>query len=113
MTTAILEKTFTPAQIAHRKACAYLKGILCGYADARGHKYHTTKELTADFAAGFKEGQGTWADKDAITGTHILHNRLRNRPPHAGGTGYTAWARGNLNMYLGDLAEELEGLLNG
>ena len=40
MTTAT-ETTieFTQAQIAHRKACAFLKGILCGYADKKGYKY--------------------------------------------------------------------------
>jgi len=81
MTTATVE--FTPAQVAHRKACAFLKGILCGYADKKGRKYHSDREMmTTDFVAGFKKGQENWTDADDITATHILHNRLRNRPPH-------------------------------
>jgi len=113
MTTATIELTKT--QVAHREACAYLKGILCGYADRKGRPYHSKREpfeWSPAFTAGFNEGRDSWASADAITGTHIIHNRLRNRPPHAGGHGYTAWARGNLNMYLGDLAGELEGFLD-
>ena len=99
MTTAIIE--FTPAQIAHRNACAFLKGILCGYAEYRGHKYHTTKERTLAFDAGFKIGLNRLnceclISADDITAIHIIHNRLRHNRPHisaeydARNTGWTA-----------------------
>ena len=114
MTTAI---ELTNAQIAHREACAYFKGILCGYADRKGHKYRSNRERenwSPAFEAGFKEGSDSWTDRDCITGTHILHNRLRNRPPHTEGNCNLSWTRGKLNMFLlGDLSKELEEVLNG
>jgi len=119
MTTAIETTTeLTQAQIAHRKACAYLKGILCGYADARGYKYRGNTDLTPDFAAGFKRGSTGWISGDDITATHILHNRLRNRPPHTGSKEKDAeystyWPERQLKEWLGaELMAELE-VLNG
>ncbi len=119
MTTATETITeFTQAQIAHRKACAFLKGILCGYADKEGYKYNATTHLTPDFAAGFKCGSDGWIGERNITATHILHNRLRNRPPHTGSQETDAkygiaWPERQLKKYLGvELAAELE-VLNG
>lgn len=113
MTTAI---TLTKSETAHREACAYLKGILCGYADKRGHKYHSKREpdqWSPAFAAGFNEGQDVWTNRECITGTHKVHNRLRNRPIHTEAPGNVAWAMGRIKGHLGDLGDELEGLLNG
>jgi hypothetical protein len=119
MTTATESITeYTQAQIAHRRACAFLKGLLCGHADKCGHKYETTKERTPEFDAGFKAGQDGWASREAITTTHILHNRLRHRPPHTGtvegDAGYChPWPKRQLKDYLGaELMAELE-VLNG
>jgi hypothetical protein len=118
MTTTIEHTTeYTQAQIAHRKACAYLKGLLCGNADKKGHKYATTKDRTPEFDAGFKAAEG-WINSDTITATHVFHNRLRNRPPHTGSEDgdarYSAnWAIGQLKDCLGaELMAELE-VLNG
>ena len=114
MTTATVE--FTKAQIAHREVCAYLKGILCGYADRKGHPYTPKldpEEWTISFYDGFAEGKGKWTDKECITGTHKVHNLLRHRPPHTAAPGNVAWAMSKAKGYLGDLGDELEGLLNG
>jgi len=83
MTTAI-ETTveFTQAQIAHRKACAFLKGILCGYAEYKGYSYQTTKTRTPEFDKGFGIGCEERLGADAITAIHIIHNRLRHNRPH-------------------------------
>jgi hypothetical protein len=83
MTTAI-ETTveFTQAQIAHRKACAFLKGILCGHAEQSGHPYHTTKKRTPEFDKGFEIGCEERLGADAVTAIHIIHNRLRHNRPH-------------------------------
>lgn len=114
MTTAIENITeYTQAQIAHRKACAYLKGLICGYADKAGHKYHTTKERTPEFDKGFKAASDGWLGADAITEAHILHNRLRHNRPHISreydDRASCAGARARLKKCLGaDLAAELE-----
>ena len=82
MTTATAE--FTKSQIAHRETCAFLKGILCGYADRCGHTYHSERERedwTPAFEAGFKMGRDVYYPED-ITGIHIAHNQLRHRRPH-------------------------------
>jgi len=116
MTTATQITELTQAQIAFRKACAFLKGILCGYADSRGHKYHskrTEEEWSPSFKAGFKTGQGSWTSRGCITGTHKVHNRLRRRPSHTEAPGNVAWAMAELKGHLGDLGDEVEGLLNG
>lgn len=117
MTTATATiPEFTQAQIAHREACAFLKGILCGYADEKGHKYTSNRDpedWSLAFKAGFKLGGDAWTHSECITGTHKVHNRLRNRPPHTEAPGNVAWAMGKLKGFLGDLGDELEGLLNG
>lgn len=116
MTTAIESTTeFTQAQIAHCETCAFFKGILCGYADKKGYTYtsnRTPDQWSPAFAAGFEIGQGTWTDAECITGTHKVHNRLRHRPPHTEAPGNVAWAMAKAKGYLGDLGDELEGLLN-
>jgi hypothetical protein len=116
MTEAIESTTeYTRAQVAHRKSCAFLKGILCGYADLKGHKYESTKELTEDFRAGFElVGKDRWMNASCVTEAHIFHNRLRHRRPHiseeADGRWMCGWPKKHLADYLGDLAEELEAL---
>ena len=115
MTTAIVSTTeYTRAQIAHRKACAFLKGTLCGYAERKGHKYTSTKEWPEDFKAGFETIQKErWVSAESITQTHVLHNRLRHHRPHISketdARWICGWAKSLLREHLGnDLAEELE-----
>jgi len=92
MTTTIENTTeYTQAQIAHRKACAFLKGVICGYNEYRGHPYHTTKPRTPEFDKGFEIGLnklngGDFISAKSITAIHIIHNRLRHRRPHIGET---------------------------
>ena len=116
MTTAIENTEYTQAQIAHRRACAYLKGLLCGYADKQGHKYETTHPRTPDFDAGFKQAQGRLWDVHA-TSAHIIHNQLRYRPLHVAedhrAHGWKYIVARWVTEHLGDdLAAELE-VLNG
>ena len=96
-TKTIIE--FTPAQIAHRETCAFLKGIICGHADRCGHPYHTTKERTEAFDAGFKIGCEGCFGRGAITAIHIIHNRPRHRRPHVNeeyDAAHTGWTAKNL-----------------
>lgn len=79
-TETIIE--FTPTQVAHREACAFLKGILCGHADRCGHSYQTTKDRTKVFNAGFDLGCKERLGRETITNIHVIHNRLRHRRPH-------------------------------
>ena len=113
--TANTEIEFTPAQTAHRRACAFLKGILCGYSDKKGRTYASTREvMSPDFAAGFAKGQDAWTTGDDITANHILHNRLRNRPPHISeehdAQAWLGFPKSALKAHLGDgLYDALEG----
>jgi len=83
MTTATATVTeFTQAQIAHRRACAFLKGILCGHSEQCGHPYHTTKDRDPDFEKGFSISREEYMSPERITALHIIHNRLRHTRPH-------------------------------
>ena len=111
MTTATTTIEYTQAQIAHRNACAFLKGILCGHAERCGHPYHTTKDRTPEFDKGFAIGLERYMDRDEITAIHIIHNRLRHRRPHiteeydARNTGWTA--KHYIEKHLGEGTFEL------
>ena len=112
MTTATETKTeFTQAQIAHRNACAFLKGILCGYAEYRGHTYQTAKNRTPEFDKGFELGMnrlncGDYIFQEDITDIHIIHNRLRHDRPHISedyDAAHTAWkAKKLIEKHLGE-----------
>ena len=69
-------------EIAHRKACAYLKGYIVGYSVARGMKWDGNSEHTPEFTDGWDDIKGF---AHYVTYTHILHNRLRHGRPHRTG----------------------------
>jgi hypothetical protein len=66
----------------HRKACAYLKGYLVGYAKRKGMKWEGDAERTPEFAKGFEESKRVGAD--TITFAHIIYNWIRHDRPHLG-----------------------------
>jgi hypothetical protein len=75
MTTTAIE--FTEAEIAHRKACAYLKGYLV----AASSTAPKTSPRTPEFAAGLEDGNKV-CTVEGVTLAHIIHNRLRHNKPH-------------------------------
>jgi hypothetical protein len=79
MTTTAIEHT--EAEIAHRKACAYLKGYIVGSSIAHGMKWDGDPERTPEFKAGFENTSGRGSD-EVLTLAHILYNRLRHNKPH-------------------------------
>jgi hypothetical protein len=104
MTTATIE--FTAQQIAHRKACALLKGIICGYTDRKGRPYQTTKPRTPEFDAGFKLGREERFTRGDITGFHIAHNHLRHNRPHTENCGTVCIDR-FIDRHLGEACHKL------
>ena len=67
-------------KIAHKKACAYLKGFVVGHAVINGMKWGGDSSRTPEFNEGYNDGQKT--SSACITYAHILHNRLRHNRPH-------------------------------
>jgi hypothetical protein len=81
--TATLEETTQDAnRESHRKACAYLKGYLVGYAKRRGMKWDGDEERTPEFAQGFNDSKRI--GRDTITFAHIIYNWIRHDRPHLG-----------------------------
>jgi len=89
MATAVETKphVLTEQEIAHRKACDYLKGLLMG---SIGHtsKRHGSPEFDLgceDFRV-YTRGQFTHGEHGRQYSTkhviHIIHNRLRHNKPH-------------------------------
>lgn len=76
-TTAILTEEVVKERESHRKACAYLKGRIVGYAVNQGMKWDGDPDRTEEFKQGF-EGF-TW---DNVTTLHIIYNRIRHNRPH-------------------------------
>lgn len=77
-TTATLTQEEVQKRESHRKACAYLKGRVVGYAVRCGMKWDGDPERTAEFKEGFNEYGGD------LTTLHIIYNRLRHNRPHLG-----------------------------
>lgn len=81
--TAISTIELTEEQIAeresHRKACAYLKGYIVGYAVNQGMKWNGDSEKTQEFKDGWEDS--SWVNP---TFAHIIYNRLRHERPHLG-----------------------------
>jgi len=65
-------------RLAHRKACAYLKGCIIGYAHAKGMKWNGDICRTTEFKMGYESK----FHGDTITFLHIIYNRLRHDKPH-------------------------------
>lgn len=72
---------FTEAEIAHRKACAYLKGYIVAASVENGMKWDGDPERTPEFKAGFECSRGRGSD-EALTLVHIIYNRLRHNRTH-------------------------------
>lgn len=67
--------------LAHRKAVAFLKGILVSRAIACDHKYEPKRKPSPEFEKGldfYMHG----APASMATAIHIIHNRLRHKRPH-------------------------------
>jgi len=71
-------------QIACRKACAYLKGLIVGYARRNGMKWDGDPSRTSEFKLGFETERFGFPrfDEKVATYVHILYNRLRHDRPH-------------------------------
>ena len=69
---------------AHRKAVAFLKGTIIGFATEKGMKYKSKREPNGVFATGVKYGKDKSWIRNWITILHILYNRIRHLRPHTG-----------------------------
>lgn len=78
-TTAIQEVSVEEQRQIHRKACAYLKGYIVGYAVNQGMKWEGDPERTEEFKRGWEEA--SWVNP---TFAHIIYNRIRHDRPHLG-----------------------------
>ena len=78
MTTAVETiETEVAQRLAHRKACAYLKGYIVGYGSSRGMKWDGDPDRTPEFKQGMEDSR-----RGNITFVHILYNRMRHSRPH-------------------------------
>ncbi len=87
MTTAVAEEIIETEtieddkdRIAFRRACAYFKGFVVGYAASRGMKWDGDPDRTPEFREGWKQSQ--WASAADVTFIHVVYNRLRHERPH-------------------------------
>jgi len=79
LTTNIIDET----SISHRKAVAFLKGIIVARCINYGMKHSSSSEPSAEFLAGQEFYHEQWlAPVDRITAIHILYNRIRHKRPH-------------------------------
>ena len=100
MTTAVETTThvLTEQEVAHRKACDYLKGLIMGSKGEISNRKDSEAfqagvkrkvkvcEAYKDYHGSFlhynEDGTGEW--HLMVTAFHILHNRLRHNRPHTG-----------------------------
>jgi len=66
----------TEKEIAYRRACTYLKGLIVGYGMRWGMKWESKREPSEDFQAGMNQLTSF------INTAHIIYNRLRHNRPH-------------------------------
>ena len=79
MTVEATTYVLTEQDIAHRKACAYLKGLIVGAASNRGMKWNGDPERTPEFKDGYEKAQEGYVP---LTAVHIIYNRIRHDRPH-------------------------------
>jgi hypothetical protein len=79
----------TEAEIAHRKACAYLKGYIVAASANRGMKWEGDPDKSPEFKQGYEDGQ--YVPAPCLTYAHILYNRLRHNRPHRTGGHKSGW----------------------
>ena len=80
MTAEATKYVLTEEDIAHRKACAYLKGLVIGHAVSMDRKWDGDNMKTPEFNKGYIVGLSSHESK--VTMAHILYNRLRHDRPH-------------------------------
>lgn len=79
-TTATLTVESIESQLESlRKACAYLKGYIVGYAVKQGMKWSGDPERTEEFKQGWDDS--SWVNP---TFAHIIYNRIRHDRSHLG-----------------------------
>lgn len=110
MTTTTIE--YTEAEIAHRKACAYLKGYIVAASQNRGMKWEGDPERTPEFKQGYEDGQ--YVPAPGLTLAHIIYNRLRHQKPHrtSGKHHYDAGHTDFDQSHIAHMRHEWPGMVN-
>ena len=107
MTAEATTYVLTSEDIAHRKACAYLKGIIVGYASSHGMKWNGDPDRTPEFKDGYEKG--IKESYFPISAIHVIYNRIRHNRPHRKTVGDdTACLKSTSNYYLKPVFEKLE-----